>query len=176
MSGSPKHAVVTVILKSDNPLDFDIESDDLPKDSDGNLVFHNDHHPGFKVEFELDDKLELGYLFPPNSNKQDAVWSKLGKGACPKSAAHEVFKVQSVRPHRRSVIVLNPNSSDSNTLGDFGYTLRVTKTDGAPYLDLDPGGVNQNGPTRPLSRAALLIAGGVVGAVVALGAEALLFN
>ena len=174
MSGNPKHAVVTVVLNSDNPLDFDIESDDLPKDANGDLVFHNDGHPGFQVEFELDDKLELGYLFPPNNNKQDAVWSKLGTSVCPDSPCHEVFKVQSVRPHRKSLLVLNPNSG--KVLGDFGYTLRVTKTDGAPYLDLDPGGVNQNGPTQPFSKAALLIAGGVMGAVLALGAEALLFN
>jgi hypothetical protein len=35
--------------------------------------------------------------------------------------------------------------------GEFGYTLRVTKTphdDDATFLDLDPGGTNNNGSSR----------------------------
>lgn len=171
----PKHVVVTVVLKSVDPLVFDIESDDLPKDEKGNLKFCNDGHPGFQIEFELDDRTGLNYLFPPNKNKQDAIWSKMGASACPTSECHEVFKIQSVRPHEKSVVVQNANQGA--TVGDFGYTLQVTNTGGKPYLPLDPGGVNQNGPiSRDKSTAALLLAGVALGVLGTLGTQALLMS
>lgn len=173
MPGNPKRVTVTVVLKSDNPLEFDIESDDLPKDEKGNLVFKNNDHPGFQVEFELDDKMNLGYLFPPNALKKDAVWSKLGT-SCPTAACDEVLKVTSVRPHRKAVVALNMNADP--ILGEFRYSLQVAKTNGPPYLSLDPGGVNQNGPTSPRSIALVFVAGGVIGSLLTLGTQALLYS
>ena len=173
MSNDPKSVTVNVILLSDDPVTFDIESNDVPKDSEGNLIFENKRHPGFKVHFDLDDRTGKDYVFPQTSKKDDAIFSKLGDSGCPTSG-QEVFKPITVKPHRQTLIVDNPNVEPA--LGKFRYTLQVGLRGDSKYLPLDPGGVNQNGPTQPFSKAALLIAGGVMGAVLALGAEALLFN
>ncbi len=168
-----KRVTVKVVFRSDAPLDFDIESNDLPKDAEGNLVFENHNHSGFQVEFEFVDVNALGYFFPPNSKKSEAVWSKLC-APCPDSACDEVFKVLNVSHDCKTLAVRNANVAP--VLGKFGYTLRVTKDGGANYLPLDPGGVNQNGPVRQTSIALMFISGGVLGSLLTLGAQALLFN
>lgn len=173
MAGNPRNATVRVVLKSDKPLDFEIHSDDLPKDANGDLLFENDHHPGFKVEFKLEDVNNLGYLWPLPQNKEEAVWSKLG-AQCPLAAAHDVFRPINIKPDRKTLVVDNPNVAPA--LGAFQYNLRVTKTGAAPYLDLDPGGLNQNGPISrsASSTVAAFVAGAVVGSLLTLGTQTLL--
>ena len=96
----------------------------------------------------------------------------LGPGS--RLACDEVLKVTSVRPHRKAVVALNMNADP--ILGEFRYSLQVAKTNGPPYLSLDPGGVNQNGPTSPRSIALVFVAGGVIGSLLTLGTQALLYS
>jgi hypothetical protein len=171
MPNDAKSVTVNVILRTDDPLAFDVDSNDLEKDKDGNLIFENNGHPGFMIHFDLDDQTGKGYVFPQNSKKDDAIFSKLGDSGCPASG-QEVFRPITVKPHRQTLIVHNPNEKPA--LGKFRYTLQVGLRGASKYLPLDPGGVNQNGPTQPFSKAALLLTGAVVGALLTLGAEALL--
>ncbi len=171
MPGNPKDAVVEVELHSDNPIDFTVTSTDLPIDAKGCLIFCNDHHPGFHIHFKFSDMTNAGYLFPPNNDKQEAVWSKLG-ASCPESPAHDIFTVISVCQDQKTLKVHNRNPEPA--LGEFHYTLRVTKDGGASYLPLDPGGFNQNGPSLMLFSPVVFVAGGVAGSLLTLGTQALL--
>jgi hypothetical protein len=83
-----------------------------------------------------------GYRFPHRAD--DAIWSRIGDG-CPDGswAKNEVFKpVRVVEPDGTTLVVDFRNDS---YIGDFRYTLRVTKDDGRTYLELDPGGTGTNG-------------------------------
>lgn len=174
---NPKDVHVDVILESDNPVQFRIEPsppNSLPTGPDGELIFQNDHHPGFHVHFHLLDMAGLGYRFPKNSDKNEAVWSELGSGVCPQAAKWDVFKPLSVGANRMILTVNNPNPKPAQ--GSFGYTLRVTKDNGANYLALDPGGQNQNGSQSMSKSKDLLLAvgGALAGSLLTLGAQALL--
>lgn len=173
---NPKDVHVDVILESDNPLKFGIEPsppNSLPTGPNGELIFANANHPGFKVHFHLQDPNGLGYRFPKAADKEEAVWSELGNGACPHAARWEVFTPRSVGPNRMVLTVDNPNPTPAQ--GPFGYTLRVTKDNGANYLKLDPGGLNQNGSRSSTTQAVLLIVGGAIaGSLLTLGAQILL--
>jgi hypothetical protein len=167
---------VDVILESDNPVKFSVEPSppgSLPMGPNGELIFANDHHPGFHIHFHLQDPHCLGYRFPKNSDKKEAIWSQLGSGACPSVGKWEVFQPLTVGASRMILTVDNPNPKPAQ--GPFGYTLRVTKDNGATYLALDPGGVNQNGSqSMNLSLAAALLGGAAAGSLLTLGAQALL--
>lgn len=170
---SPKLVKVQVILKSEKPIDFTIESTDLPTDPNGDLMFNNDHHPGFHVEFELIDQTGLKYSFPPNSKKDSAVWSKLGSTNCPTAGVWEVFKPLHVSPDGAKLTVHNTN--EKPVLGRFMYSLQVSKDGGNKLLSLDPGGLNNNGPTsRGLSATVAFVAGAAAGSLLTLGAQTLL--
>ena len=174
MFGSAKDVSVDVILESDNPVKFHLQSTDLPI-VNGDLIFDNDHHNGFKIQFNLQDQTGKNYLFPPNSKKHDAVFSALGAGACPvANGKPQVFQVVGVdEPACTTLRVQNPNVSP--VLGAFSYALQVTKDGGANYLPLDPGGVNQNGPTTfSAALGVVFVFGAVVGSLVTIGAQNLL--
>lgn len=171
MPNDAKTVTVNVILLNDDPLDFSIQSNDLSTDADGNLIFENKGHPGFMVHFDLDDQTGKGYVFPQNSKKDDAIFSEMGDSGCPTSG-QVVFQPITVRPHRQTLVVHNPNVVP--VLGKFRYTLQVGLRGASDYLSLDPGGVNQNGQTQPRSSASLLLAGAALGSLLTLGAEALL--
>jgi hypothetical protein len=180
MAGSPKKVEVEVTLNSDSPVQFRVApvGNSLPTGPQGELIFENDHHPGFHVWFYLKDPNGLGYKFPPNAKKDQAIWSELGSQVCPKAPGKaEVFHAERVvEPDRMTLVVLNPNPSPAQ--GPFGYTLRVTKDGGTNYLDLDPGGLNQNGPTTSRSSTSTFVAGAaagfMVGVAATLGTQALL--
>ena len=168
-----KLANVQVTLLSVDPLRFDITSNDLPKDANGDLVFANDHHPGFNVDFQFSDETGLNYLFPPNSQKADAVWSVRGPSNCATVKASEVFEPLKVSTDGKTLSVHNSNAG--NNVGHFGYTLRVTKDKGAHFLPLDPGGLNTNGPiSANRSAIALIVTLLVIGAVVLIGYDLLM--
>jgi hypothetical protein len=173
---NPRDVHVDVILESDNPLQFRVEPSppgSLPTGPNGDLLFSNDHHPGFRVHFHLQDPNGLGYRFPKKQDKDEAVWSQVGSTGCPSSANWDVFKPLDVEPGRMILTVNNPNPSPAQ--GPFRYTLRVTKDNGASYLALDPGGVNQNGSqSMNLSIAAAFVGGAAAGSLLTLGAQALL--
>lgn len=144
---SPWKKSVAVTLDSVNPVQYTIEptgSDPLPV-SNGALVFDNDHRNGFDIDFILTDKTNGGYLWPPNNLKGNAVWSKLGTAVpCPGSPDTDVFHAVKVDQTCTILTVNNPNVSPA--LGAFQYTLCVTNDRGTTYVQLDPGGINNNGP------------------------------
>ena len=150
-----KLADVQVTLHSVDPLRFDITSKDLPKDANGDLVFINDNHPGFNVDFQFTDETRLNYLFPPNNQKAEAVWSLRGPSNCPTQKASEVFQPVHVSGDCKTLTVHNSNAGAN--VGHFGYTLRVTKDGGATFLALDPGGLNKNGPVLANKNSTALI-------------------
>lgn len=143
---SPRDVHVDVTLRSDNPIDFTIEpnpKDSIPVNSKGELVFRNDHFPGFHIHFRLLDPKGFGYLFPKPRDVDRALFSRQGAG-CPESGVWSAFKPIRVTPDRLTLVVKNRNSEEDK--GEFGYVLRVTNDEGTSYLDLDPGGFNENGP------------------------------
>lgn len=171
---NPKKVKVIVTVKSDVPGDFTIEPSpkgSLPKGKKGELVFENDHHPGFDVHFDLVDKSGLGYKFPPPDKMSSAVWSELGATSCPRDGRMEVFQPLSIDNDQMTLVARNPNAG--TVVGGFYYMLRVTRDGGSSYLPLDPGGDNKNGPISPRPVAAW-IAPAVTGALVAIGTVALL--
>lgn len=168
-----KLATVQVTLHSEHPLRFDVTSNDLPKDANGDLVFTNDHHPGFNVDFHFCDETPAKYSFPPNAQKADAVWSLRGASNCPTQQASEVFQPLNISSDCKTLTV--HNSNESPNVGHFGYTLRVTKDGGATFLALDPGGLNQNGATSySMSTAVAFVIGAAAGVLLTLGSQALL--
>lgn len=125
----------------------------LPIGPDRELEFENNGHKGFRIHFNLQGDTH-GFFFPPNSKKREAIWSEFGSEECPKGpdGVWEVFKpieVKKVAQERRTLVVHNKNECED--VGQFLYTLRVTKDKGVTYLPLDPGGNNKNGPTLALN-------------------------
>jgi hypothetical protein len=134
------------------PAVFQIESP-LPVDEYGNIIFCNNGRPGFMIHFRLYDQTNdgngSGYVFPnppapPNQVMQWAMWSSEGEG-CPEPGCGQwsEFTTVNVKDDGTTLVVQNTNSSQTF----FGYTLRVTNDNGASFVNLDPGGNNQNGST-----------------------------
>lgn len=111
----------------------------LPKNAHGEIVFENHRRDGFIINFNLQDPHGTGYLFP--NDLKEALYSAAGRGCPTNKGQWPQFEARSVTNGNRTLEVRNRNQGKQV----FGYTLRVTKTGGAPYLDLDPGGENQNG-------------------------------
>ena len=84
------------------------------------------------------------YTFPPQNKVQEASWSQVGSN-CPTAPAYDVFDPKRVENSQTTLVVFNANPSPA--LGNFKYTLRVTKDGGTTYCELDPGGVDKNGAT-----------------------------
>lgn len=143
----------------------------LPIGPDNEIIFNNDHHPGFQIHFELLGNTH-GYFFPPTNNKHDAVWSQLGSVCPDTSQVADVFQplyiveTQSGPPgtpvERRTLVVNNRNPSPAQ--GKFQYNLRVTN--GTDWKNLDPGGGNENGPSSRFTSADKAM---LVGAAVTTG-------
>jgi len=125
------------------------------------IVFSNGKdHDGFEITFQLQGDTQ-GYFFPPDSEKDKAIWSKRGN-VCPTDAgAWEVFTPISVdEPNpvppnfeRRTLVVLNenPDIGSGKGQGKFKYNIRLYKPSGPPsarWLNLDPGGDNTNGSSK----------------------------
>lgn len=139
--GVPWEVEIDVHLKKGCPdPEFEI-STPLPRDPNGNIIFLNNHRPGFNIKFNLHDDTHSGYTFPGQAHVRDACWSQVGT-ACPTSPMWEVFEPRRV-VNGTTLIVYNDNPSPP--LGEFRYTLRVTNDGGDTYCDLDPGGVDGNG-------------------------------
>lgn len=167
---NPWKKSVAVTLESANPVQYSIEPtgpNPLPV-SNGALVFDNDHHNGFDIDFTFTDKTNSGYLWPPNNLKGNAVWSKVGTSVtCPGSPDTEVFHAVKIDQTCTVLTVNNPNPSPAQ--GAFQYTLCVTNDGGNTYLPLDPGGINNNGPiSEPRSFSMTLVVALAAIAIIAL--------
>ena len=148
--GRPWLVELDVYLEEDtDPPKFRIEST-LPIDNsdpeDPILIFQNKGRPGFELQFHLYDQTGKSYRFP--IDEDDAVWSIIADEGCPTSKVHQVLKPTRVsRPNGTTLFVENDNEEkDGEPIGKFRYTLNVSTTGRAPYLPLDPGGVDQDGP------------------------------
>ena len=110
----------------------------------GNIIFKNNHRPGFYINFNLYDETGSNppYTFPPQPKVKEACWSKVGS-ACPTASIWEVFEPLTVTPDGMILRVYNDNPAPG--LGSFKYTLRVTNDGGGSYCDIDPGGGDDNG-------------------------------
>lgn len=173
----PKSVSVMVIYKPGEKPNVELTSDDLPI-VDGRLVFKNCGNDGFWVKFILDDTSLAGYRFV--NTGMSPMYSAVATNdqiPCPTSGLWEKFKPHDVQ--ERTMLVHNKNGAlpDNKKEERFGFTLRVTKNkDGnGPVLDLDPGGINQNGGVlRTWSTTSALAVGVAVGVVATLGAQTLL--
>lgn len=151
---SPWQKKVSVTLKSVDVAaktgDYDLAPlppDPIPTAPDGSLLFDNDHHDGFDIDFVLTDKTGKNYAFPPNNKKQDAVSSKMGPiDSCPAQGTSDVFKVISVGGPNNSILSVH-NKNQDEVVGTFSYVLWLTNDGGSSYIKLDPGGTNNNGMT-----------------------------
>lgn len=160
-----KSVNVKVILDppGSNP-PFHFESTDLPIGKNNVIYFSNcGKSKGFLIRYTIDDTANRGYRFPTHANGNDhldqALWAT-ASGTCPTQPSHwdAVFEARSVEDGGQALVVWNKNAVVQN----FAYTLRVVN--GANWLNLDPGGSNQNGGI-PLfkSLAASVATGAIVG-------------
>jgi hypothetical protein len=143
-------------------------TDPLPTGPDG-LIFVNDHFPGFQISFVLIDDTHQNYAFPPNSSKDMAVSSVMGANQCPPQKTSDVFQIVGVSgTNNNTLTVLNTNKD--KLVGIFSYVLWITNDGGKSYVPLDPGGVNQNGPSIkfPLTSVVIFAVAVAVLALVAL--------
>ncbi|HET6536242.1 MAG TPA: hypothetical protein VFG41_08670 [Sphingomicrobium sp.] len=151
---------VTVTLQSDNPLDWDMDSTDLPISTmncngteEPTLKFSNyqggEFHQGFEVTFDFVDNTGKGYGFffedRSRPDPDDAIWVKKidSTDICPPDGSKwGGFKPQSVT--RDKLIVDNKN----DRLQYFGFALLLSLEDETSWsLKLDPVGNNMNGTT-----------------------------
>lgn len=169
---NPNQAVVEVTILLGQTPNFKFTSNDLTVGPDGKLTFENNGKPGFDIEYRLKSP-PSGYLFPDNNipnHLSQALWSAVGTNDCPKTAGQwDQFKAKKVKPGGLTLEVRNKNEC----IADFGYVLRVTNDDGENYLELDPGGRNQNGPVAMIAPQVVFVAGAIAATVLVLGAQAL---
>jgi len=140
-----KNVTVKVILDppGSNP-PFHFESTDLPMIN--NVIYFSNcgKSKGFFIDYTIVDTANPGYRFPTSVNGNDyldhALWVT-ETGPCPMTACKwdAVFKAVRVKDSGKTLVVWNKNA----VVQTFFYTLRVVK--GTDWLELDPGGTNQNG-------------------------------
>jgi hypothetical protein len=152
-SARPWQVQIDVYLEDDesDPPVFRIESclplSPASTKADKILLFENNHRPGFEILFHLWDLTGKGYRFPQNA--KDAIWSKIGND-CPEEEAYEVLRPIRTGDDPHSglpmLVVFNENDKrDGKEIGQFRYSLNVTRDGGANVVHLDPGGDDQNG-------------------------------
>jgi hypothetical protein len=169
---------IKVFVHPDQEPKFHLECDDLPKkpDDPNHFIFDNDGHPGFLLSYVLQGDA-AGYRFPDRDHMDEALYSAKGAGCPTAKGQWGQFKAKDVTSDNKTLIVRNMNQHGHE--GEFGYTLRVTKTphdaDNATYLDLDPGGTNNNGSTTiQISYLNVALVGATTGIVSAIATTLIL--
>lgn len=153
---NPWEIEVDVYLKSAGPpADFCIDTC-LPAEFHGNdphpwIVFSNHGRDGFKLNFRLYDNTgaSSAYVFPdPPGNptkggdpQKWALWSADSQTCPPPPGQWDQFTAVEVKDKGTTLVVRNLNQVQT----DFVYTLRVTNDGGQTFVNLDPGGTNNNG-------------------------------
>lgn len=151
MMTDPKTVQVGVFYKPGEDPNFAFVSD-LKKGNSNELVFKNDGHPGFWVEYNLDPK-SFGDLVFPNDETQALSCAVLHNpnDKCPDTGTWDEFKPHKVKNSNRTLVVRNINGKlpPGKTEVQFGYALFVTDNanGSGDFHKLDPIGNNQNGPS-----------------------------
>jgi hypothetical protein len=141
---------VTIIAKPGtgvDPIDWDYDSN-LKKGSSGHLVFNKSDDDMKKwdyylVEFNLDDRTNLGLQFEPNP--MNAFWVVMGDNVspphCPQTPSYcdQIYAVCD-DPNGRSLTVRN----EDDTVQFFRFSLGFIDRNGKPHR-FDPIGSNQDG-------------------------------
>jgi hypothetical protein len=146
---SPWEHDIKVFIDSDKlPPKFRLESDLDKGSKDGDFEFNNKGKPGFVLNYIIQsDGVGKDYYFP--TDLDEALYSAKGT-TCPKKKGQwEQFQATQVKSGNKILVVRNLNQEGFE--GHFAYTLRVTKTPNQTdpkFLDLDPGGLNNNGQVR----------------------------
>jgi hypothetical protein len=157
-----KNVTVTVHLDLSSTPPFTLETS-LPKTNKGNLKFKGGKKDGFLINFELDDP---DNVYTWGSDPAQALWST-SQATCPTEAGQwDQFTSQGITDSGMTLQVLNRNETSQ----DFGYTLRITRDNGANYVALDPIGTNQNSNLKSgvgTGTAAATILGAAAGFAVA---------
>lgn len=158
-----KDVTVKVVLHpAGDPDVFHFETTDLPMCPGNFLIFRNclkGNH--FRISYKLDNSARPGFLFPTGQGQQhllDALWVHDSTSCPTRACTWDEFKAHKVKDEGLTLVVKNKNDDVTN----FAYTLRVTN--GSEWLELDPGGGNQNGGEPPFtSYASALVTGAIVG-------------
>lgn len=169
MAGA-KQENIRVILTPDSTWPDGIKKEFNSVLGSGNtLTFKNNNHPGFIVNFVIDDPQNTGYLFPADKDK--AMWCKT-IGAVDECVTHsehwDGFKATGVSSDFKTLTVSNPNLAQQR----FAFTLRFTKNpQSGNCIDWDPIGNDQNGPRSSFffsaTSAGTAVGGALIGAVAA---------
>lgn len=169
-----KDVRVKVVLHAPgDPKPFHFESDDLPIGQDDRIYFSNcGKKIGFMIHYDLVDDLRPGFRFPTrqqhgNDYLAEALWVSQSGGCPTRRSNWPVFRAMREERDGGTLVVRNMNRE----VEDFFYTLRVVY--GSTWLELDPGGSNQNGGEPPFISYA---GSALTGAIVGLGTTALLTN
>jgi len=159
MSGQKpaKDVYVTVKVTDVAAEKFEFESSDLPVGPDNHLTFDDGKDfSGFNIFYTLEGA--DGYKFPKD-DLNEALYVKGGSSTyCPQSKSQwGQFQAVDVLDDGRTLKVWNKNDAKAK----FAYMMRAKK--GSDWLELDPGGTNNNaGGDGTISAA-----GAIVGAIAA---------
>jgi hypothetical protein len=145
-----KDVHIDVILLLGEKPPFKLASKDITIGPDNYIIFDNDKdHDGFMLHYTIKDP-NHGYYFPdsPITNYlKEALYSAKQKPCPSRQGQWGQFTAHCVKDGGRTLVVHNRNATGQE--GQFAYTLRVTDNAGGSYLPLDPGGLNNNGYTKP---------------------------
>ncbi len=144
MTSGPRNVTVNVVVDDVETGKYHFETSDLPLGHDNFLTFDNlGGHSGFHIRYTLQGA--EGYAFP--TDLSEALYVRAGSSTdCPTSKSNwGQFQATGTEDGGRTLRVDNKNNSVSR----FAYTLRATN--GTRWLNLDPGGLNQNGGGNPPS-------------------------
>ena len=134
---------LVVTRNSDDPCDISYELV-------GDLVFENNHRPGFMVFIDIDAHEDLGAKFlssdpmwvQPFSEETETACTTAGARLCPTSPSYwDQFATVSVINRGRTLLVRNKNDYEQS----FAFTLRFQVKNCPRVFELDPIGSNQNG-------------------------------
>lgn len=168
----PRQRQIKVIIEKDDeaPDGVKFAFKGWPWESKYKREFKNAHHPGFSLDFVIDDDDNTGLLFPKRIER--AMWVReiaLEDDPCPKDGDKwGQFVGTTVSPDFSTLSVRNFNEFEKK----FKFSLNFTydpENDNSDLICWDPIGDNRNGPAQPFA-AKLAVAG-----LAALGATLAVF-
>ena len=148
---NPKDVTIKVYYQPGETPNYRFDTT-LPTGNGGELIFRNDHFPGFVLFYTLDAASFGDLVFPddPDQALSSAVIENDGD-ECPDSGIWDGFEPIRNKSTNQTLAVRNTNGKlpPGKSQVKFGYTLYVTADpngDPSDFIALDPIGSNQNGP------------------------------